>query len=94
MSGLSLDLDKPGAGVDGWGVEKGDPGMELARRTSSDMGRLLLLGGLVSTHSGATDAGCECECGLGDAVRFGRHRDGVGRGHRVLLLYFISIELV
>ena len=44
--------------------------------------------------SGAINAGCGCECGFGDAVRFGRHRDGVGRGHRVFLLYFISCGLV
>ena len=35
--------------------------------------------------SGATDAGGGCECGFGDAVKFGRHGDGVGRGHRVFL---------
>ena len=41
-----MDLDEPRAGVDGWGVEKGDLGMELARRTSSDMGRQLLRGAI------------------------------------------------
>lgn len=43
---------------------------------------------------GAADAGCGCECGFGDAVRFGRRCDGVGRGHHIFLLCFISFELV
>ena len=44
--------------------------------------------------SGAVDAGCGCECGCRDAVRFGRHCDGVGRGYYVFLLYFINFKLV
>lgn len=47
VRGLSFDGPEPGAeGVVGCGVEKGDPGMELARRISSDMGRLLLRGAI------------------------------------------------
>ena len=88
-----LSLDELKAGVDGCGVEKRDPGMELTSTMSSDM-RLLLLGcefvprieGGFGVGPGATDAGCRCEQGFGDAVRFGRHRDGVGRRHHVFLL--------
>jgi hypothetical protein len=44
------------------------------------------------SSSCATDG---CKCRFGDVVRFGHHRDGVGRGHHVFLSYFIiSFEMV
>lgn len=45
---MDLSFDEPprAEGVDGCGVENGDPGMELARRMSSDIGTLLLRGAI------------------------------------------------
>ena len=42
LLGLAAEEDE----VRGWGVEKGDPTAELARRISSDIGRELLRGAI------------------------------------------------
>lgn len=53
--GLAAEEDE----ARGWGVEKGDPTAELARRISSDIGRELLRGAI-----------SYLECKLGNSARF------------------------
>ena len=77
-----LSLEDPDAGVLACGVAKGEPGMELARRMSSDIGRLLFRGAIsYRAYSGvlASLSGFVAE-GLWEEFGFGVEYTGLGGG--------------